>query len=90
MVTKEEVSFSLKEMMRNVEETVKTDKVYKFNMKGMGVFKVQWKIRGIKGYQIFEKDNYSYKFGEEVDDPDVTLFIREPIHYLMCTRFNIL
>jgi NAD-dependent dihydropyrimidine dehydrogenase PreA subunit len=77
MVTKEEVSFSLKEMMRNVEETVKTDKVYKFDMKGVGVFKVQWKIRGIKGYQIFEKDNYSYKFEEEIDDPDVTLFIRD-------------
>lgn len=77
MVTKEEVACLLHNMMKNVEEIVKTDKLYQFDMKGVGDFKVQWKIRGIKGYQIFERSNYSYKFGEEIDDPDVTLIIRD-------------
>lgn len=74
--TKEEIADILKKMMQDLEGIAQNDKIYQEDMKDIEEFKVQWKIRGIKAYQIFEKDGYSYKFGEEIDAPDVTLIIR--------------
>ncbi|MHA2473148.1 MAG: 4Fe-4S dicluster domain-containing protein [Promethearchaeota archaeon] len=45
------------------------------DMKDMEVFKINWNICGLTGYQIFKKDDYSYKIGEYVDDPDVSIEI---------------
>ncbi|MHA1350150.1 MAG: hypothetical protein ACTSPZ_04845, partial [Promethearchaeota archaeon] len=36
---------------------------------------IQWDICDIKGYQKFNKGIYSFKFGVELDDPDITLEI---------------
>lgn len=38
---------------------------------------IQWILNGIKGYQVFENGDYSYKFGGEIEQPDVTLVIRD-------------
>jgi UDP-glucose 4-epimerase len=73
MATKEEV----KELFIKMMEDLDLDQIYLEDMKNFdGQFKVQWKLCGIHGYQIFEKDNYTYKFGELIDDPDVTIVIR--------------
>lgn len=76
MISKAEVEVLFKKMMKDLEGIAQTDEIYQIDMKNVGVFKVQWKIRGIKGYQIFEVGNYSYKYGQEIDDPDVIIFIR--------------
>jgi UDP-glucose 4-epimerase len=66
-------------------------------MKNIEVFKINWDICGLIGYQIFEKDNYTYKIGENVNDPDVSIKIEdeklaipflkgEPINYGMRYR----
>jgi len=46
-------------------------------MEDVGIFKVQWKICGILGYQIYDVDTISYKFGEKLDNPDVSMVIRD-------------
>ncbi|MHA1241454.1 MAG: ATP-binding protein [Promethearchaeota archaeon] len=84
MITKEEVKASFIKMMEELEGVPQTDKFYQVDMKDVSIFKVQWKIRGIKGYQIFKSDDYTYKFGEKIDDPDVTFIIR---NYELANRF---
>ncbi|MHA2393611.1 MAG: hypothetical protein ACXAEX_16870, partial [Promethearchaeota archaeon] len=44
-------------------------------------FKVNVEVDSKKGYQIFEPDKYSSKFGEHVEDPDVTITFRD-INYV--------
>ncbi|MHA1669743.1 MAG: 4Fe-4S binding protein, partial [Promethearchaeota archaeon] len=53
------------------------DEVYKIDMKDIDSFTIQWNIRGIKGYQVFKKDGYNYQYEEEIDEPDVTIVIRD-------------
>ncbi|MFW9948756.1 MAG: 4Fe-4S binding protein [Candidatus Thorarchaeota archaeon] len=43
-----------------------------------GIIKIQWKIKKVYGYQIFEKDNYVYKIGEQLEDPDLLVRISNP------------
>jgi UDP-glucose 4-epimerase len=74
---KEEIESLFKKMMEHDEKTVLEDEIYHKDMKDVGTFKVQWKICGIFGYQIFDRDKISYKFGEKLDDPDVSLVIRD-------------
>ena len=74
---KAEIESLFKKMMKNFEESPLEDKIYQEDFKDIGVFKVQWKICGILGYQIYEKDKISYKFGEKLEEPDVTLTIRD-------------
>jgi len=75
--TKKEIESLFKKMMKDFEESTLEDKIYQEDFKDIGVFKVQWKICGILGYQIFEQDKVSYKFGEKLEEPDVTLTIRD-------------
>jgi len=74
---KAEIESLFKKMMKNFEESPLEDKMYQEDFKDIGVFKVQWKICGILGYQIYEKDKISYKFGEKLEEPDVSLTIRD-------------
>jgi len=46
-------------------------------MKDLGIVKVNWKVAGVFGYQIFELDNYTYKIGENLEDPDISLVIND-------------
>jgi UDP-glucose 4-epimerase len=88
----EELEILFKNMLKASEGIAQTDKIYQADMEDLGVFKINWKICGLKGYQIFQKDDYTYKFGEWVDDPDVDIEIddreraipflkSEPINY---------
>lgn len=71
-----EIGSLFKKMMKDYEDIPQKDKIYQVDIKDFGVLKVQWKICGIDGYQIFKKDKISWKFGEEIEDPDITLTIR--------------
>ena len=74
---KGEIESLFKKMMKEAEEKAPYDKIYQEDMKDVGILKVQWKICGIFGYQIFEKVKISYKFGEKLEKPDVSLVIRD-------------
>lgn len=74
---KEEIEALFKKMMKEDEENAPNDEIYHKDMEDVGIFKVQWKICGILGYQIFDVDTISYKFGEKLDSPDVSMVIRD-------------
>jgi len=77
-VNKEEIEILFKKMMEDLEGFTQTDEIYQEDMKDFkGLLELQWKMCGLVGYQIFGKDSYSYKFGEELDDPGVTLEIND-------------
>ena len=65
-----------KKMLKDTEESAPKDTIYQEDIKTTGTLRVQWKICGILGYQIFEQDKVSYKFGEKLDKPDISLVIR--------------
>ncbi len=74
---KEEIESLFKKMMKDDEESAPKDEIYHKDMADVGKFKVQWKICGILGYQIFDVNTISYKFGEKLDTPDVSMVIRD-------------
>ena len=62
-------------MMKDSGRIARRSPIFKKDIKDFGgIIKLQWKIKGILAYQIFEEDNYSFKVGEQLEDPD--LFIR--------------
>ena len=67
-----ELETLFKRMLKEQEEVTKTDQIYIEDIKDSPL-KVQWNTQGVLAYQIFEKDNYSYKFGEKLENPDITL-----------------
>jgi UDP-glucose 4-epimerase len=73
-------SQDLEELFKNMlieqEEVTKQDQAYQEDIENSPI-KVQWNIKGLLAYQIFEKDNYSFKFGEELNEPDITLVIED-------------
>jgi NAD-dependent dihydropyrimidine dehydrogenase PreA subunit len=74
--SKEEVKALLREMLEDFDGKYQNDTKYREDMKEVGILKVQYEICGFSAYQIFEVDNYSYKFGEKLnDEPDITLII---------------
>ncbi|MHA1883945.1 MAG: DUF362 domain-containing protein [Promethearchaeota archaeon] len=77
MVEKKEVRRLFYKMMSDLEGFTESDKVYRIDMKDIESLSVQWKIRGIKGYQVFKKNSYEYKYSEELESPDVTIIIRD-------------
>jgi UDP-glucose 4-epimerase len=76
-MTSQELELLFKKMLKEQEEITKQDEVYLEDIKDFSL-KVNWEILDLTGYQIFEKDNYSYKFGEILDEPDMTLTISDP------------
>lgn len=77
MEKKEEIESLFLKMMQDFENFPQTDEIYQVDVKDFGKLEVQWKISGIFGYQIFEKDKISYKFGEKLEEPDITLVIKD-------------
>ena len=73
---KAEIESLFKKMLKETEENAPNDAIYQEDIKTIGTLKVQWKICGIIGYQIFEQDKVSYKFGERLEKPDISLVIR--------------
>jgi UDP-glucose 4-epimerase len=76
MTESQDVEVLFKSMLTEHEEITKQDQIYQDDIKDFPL-KVQWLINGLFGYQIFEKDNYSYKFGEKLEEPDITLDIAD-------------
>ena len=72
---KEEIEQLFKKMMEASGRIVKMSPLYKKDMKDSGLIKVNWKVAGVLGYQTFELDNYTYKVGENLEDPDISLVI---------------
>ncbi|MHA1350479.1 MAG: 4Fe-4S binding protein [Promethearchaeota archaeon] len=72
-------------MMRDLEGITQNDTIYQESISDFGgIVKLQWNICGVLGYQIFKNDDYTYKLGEELNDPDVYLKIK---HKDLALRF---
>ncbi|MFW9951386.1 MAG: hypothetical protein ACFFKA_14810, partial [Candidatus Thorarchaeota archaeon] len=63
-----------KEMLESLKQSLGTDTILQEDMSDF-ILNIQWDICGVKGYQKFNKGEYFYKFGEVLDDPDITLEI---------------
>ncbi len=74
----EEIEILFKKMLEDFEDISRNDEIYHEDIKELGKLKVQWKFSRIFGYQILEQDNYFYKYGEKLDDPDITFIWRDP------------
>jgi UDP-glucose 4-epimerase len=70
--TDKELEILFKKMLEEQEKVTETDQIYNKDIEDSPL-KVQWDTQGILAYQIFEKDNYSYKFGERLENPDITI-----------------
>jgi len=87
---KSDIGGLFKKIMVDSEVRSQNDTIYQEDMQDVGVLKVQWKICGVYGYQIYESDTISYKFGELLEEPDVTLVILDKnlaIRFLRGERF---
>ncbi|MHA2290039.1 MAG: DUF362 domain-containing protein [Promethearchaeota archaeon] len=78
MEKKEQIETLFKKMLKDFEETSQNDKIYREDITDLGKLTIQWRLSGVVGYQILELDNYSYKFGERLEDPDITFIWRDP------------
>ena len=65
-----------KNMLERTIQDIEEDEFYQKDVKKFPL-RINWRIDGIKGYQIFEADNYSFKFGEELENPDLMLIIKD-------------
>jgi len=81
-MTNQELELLFKKMLKEQEEVTKQDEIYLEDIKDFSL-RLNWEILDIRGYQIFEKDNYSYKFGEVLDEPDMTLTFSEILNLLV-------
>jgi UDP-glucose 4-epimerase len=62
-----------------LKEVDVSDETYKKAFKE--TYKVNVDVCGTKGYQIYEPDKYTAKFGELLEDPDITITFRD-INYI--------
>ena len=62
-----------------------SDETYQKDFKNF-TFKVNWNVCGTIGYQIYEQTKYTHKFGEVLDDADVTLSIPNIEHVRQMLR----
>ncbi|NHJ23892.1 MAG: 4Fe-4S dicluster domain-containing protein [Candidatus Lokiarchaeota archaeon] len=65
-----------KEMLENLEDSLEKDAILQEDLKDF-VLNIQWDICGVKGFQEFNNGGYFYKFGEVLDNPDITLEIKD-------------
>ena len=54
------------------QEVDVSDEIYQKDFEGL-TYKVNWDVLGAIGYQIYEQNKYTYKIGENLEDPDATL-----------------
>jgi len=72
---KDELTSAFKTMMKQSGRIARRNPIFKKDIKDFGgSIKLQWKIGKLYGYQIFEEDNYSFKIGAQIENPD--LFVR--------------
>ncbi len=73
-----ELETLFEKMLKEQEKITREDEIYNEDIKDFSL-KLNWEILDLRGYQIFEKDNYSYKFGEVLDNPDMTITFNDPV-----------
>jgi len=76
-MTNQELESLFKKMLKEQEKVTKQDEIYLEDIKDFSL-KLNLEIANLRAYQIYEKDNYSYKFGEFLDDSDMTITISDP------------
>ena len=69
-VEKDELESLIKKMLKDSDRVSDEDYQRTFEDR---VFKVNWDIQGTLAYQMFEGKSYTYEFGENLEDADVTL-----------------
>ncbi|MHA1669107.1 MAG: DUF362 domain-containing protein [Promethearchaeota archaeon] len=76
---RDELLSAFNKMMKESGMLAKISPIFQKDIKDFdGIVKLQWKIcKKYLGYQIFEKDNYTYKIGEKLEDPDISLVIND-------------
>lgn len=69
----EDLARLFKKMLEDVRDLI--DQKEEILMKDLKDYnmRIQWVINDLKGYQIFENGKYSYAFGEQLHNPDLTL-----------------
>ncbi|MHA2473153.1 MAG: DUF362 domain-containing protein [Promethearchaeota archaeon] len=77
LVEKDEIESLMKKMLRDSDRVLDED--YQKTFKDR-VFKVNWDIDGILAYQVFEETNYTFEFGKNLDDADVTLIFENLVY----------
>jgi len=76
---KDELTSSFKTMMKQSGRIARRSPIFKKDIKDFGgSIKLQWKIGKLYGYQIFEENDYSFKIGEQIEDPDLFIRIHNP------------
>ncbi|MHA2288781.1 MAG: indolepyruvate ferredoxin oxidoreductase subunit alpha [Promethearchaeota archaeon] len=73
---KDELEPKFEKMLQDVEDSLREDNTLQEDLYALKI-NIQWNICGIKGYQKFNRGDYSFKFGGELDDPDITLEISD-------------
>lgn len=63
-------------MLKSLAEIVKVDEELQEEMEDFKA-KIQWKIGNFTGYQVFKDGKYSWVIDKEIEDPDVTMTIRD-------------
>ena len=71
-IEKIELETYFKKMLDEIDELIKVDKVLQKDWKD-NKMSFQWFVNGIKGYQIFDHGKYTHKFGEEIENADLTI-----------------
>ena len=63
-------------MLKSLDEIAKVDEELQDDLEDFEA-KIQWKIGNFTGYQVFKDGKYSGVIDAEIEDPDVTLTIRD-------------
>ena len=71
---KDELLSAFKKMMKDSGRIARRSPIFKKDIKDFDrIVKINWKVCGLHGYQIFEEENYTYKLGEQLEDPDLLI-----------------
>jgi len=69
---KDELVSAFTKMMKQSGRIARRSPIFKKDIKDFGgSIKLQWKIGKLYGYQAFEEDDYSFKVGEQIENPDL-------------------
>jgi UDP-glucose 4-epimerase len=78
MVDKKKLESAFLKMLKDQEKAAPKDSIYKKDMETIEELHVQWKLPfKIRCSQIFKKDSIPYKIGEILENPDVSITIRD-------------
>jgi ferredoxin len=71
-----EIRELFKGMLSEAKSIIQSDRDYQRDLEDFSA-RVQWEVGPYKGYQVFENGEYTFKIGEEIEDPDLTFSITD-------------